>query len=326
MPIETATRRSRATAAACCILCATAANAQTYPEKPIRLIVAYAPGGNADTLARIISQRLGQMLEQQIIVENRPGANGAIGTEVAAKAAPDGYTLLFIASGHAINPGIYAKLAFDPIKDFAPISLVGSTPLILTITSALPARSVKELIAIARARPGELSYASAGNGSPGHLAGALFNSMGRVNIVHVPYKATQQAFIDLTTGQVQVMYPSMTAVLPHIKAGRLRGLAITAREHSALAPELPTMQQAGMPGYEATIWNGMLAPARTPASIVSKLNTSIVQIMQTQEVRDRIAALGADPATSTPAAFGKFIADEIAKWGKVIKEAGVHID
>lgn len=326
MPIETATRWSRATVAGCCILCAAAANAQTYPEKPIRLIVAYAPGGNADTLARIISQRLGQMLEQQIVVENRPGANGAIGTEVAAKAAPDGYTLLFIASGHAINPGIYAKLAFDPVKDFAPISLVGSTPLILTITSALPARSVKELIAIARARPGELSYASAGNGSPGHLAGALFNSMGRVNIVHVPYKATQQAIIDLTTGQVQVMYPSMTAVLPHIKSGRLRGLAITAREHSTLAPELPTMQQAGMPGYEATIWNGMLAPARTPAAIVAKLNTSIVQIMQTQEVRDRIAALGADPATSTPAAFGKFIADEIAKWGKVIKEAGVHID
>lgn len=324
MSIETIARRALA---ACICYCAVAgAQAQTYPEKPVRLIVPYAPGGNADTLARVISQRLGQLLEQQVIVDNRPGANALIGTELASKAPPDGYTLLFIASGHAVNPGVYPKLAFDPVKDFTPIGFVGSTPLILAVTGALPAKSVKDLLALARARPGELSYASAGNGSSAHLAGALFNSIGRVNILHVPYKATQQALIDVTTGQVQVTYPSTSALLPHMKAGKLRGLAVTSRERSALVPELPTMQQAGVPGYEATIWTGMLAPARTPQAIVTKLNSSILQVMQTREVSDRFAALGADSTTSTPAAFGKFISDEIVKWAKVIKEAGVRMD
>ena len=290
------------------------------------MIVPYAPGGNADTLGRIISQRLGQALEQQFIVENRAGASGVIGTEVAAKAAPDGYTLLFMSSVHAVNPGVYPKLPFDPIRDFAPIGLVGSTPLILTVTGALPAKSVKDLIALARARPGELSYGSGGNGSSAHLAGALFNSMAHVNIVHVPYKATQQTIIDAATGQIQVIYPSTTAVLSHIKAGRVRGLAITARERSTLVPELPTMREAGVPGYEATIWTGMLAPARTPAAVITKVNSTIVQQMQLREVRERFAALGADPVTSTPAAFGKFMADEIAKWGKVVKDAGVRIE
>lgn len=324
MSIETIAWRALA---ACMCYCAVAgAQAQTYPEKPVRLIVPYAPGGNADTLARVISQRLGQLLEQQVIVDNRPGANALIGTELASKAPPDGYTLLFIASGHAVNPGVYPKLAFDPVKDFTPIGLVGSTPLILAVTGALPAKSVKDLLALARARPGELSYASAGNGSSAHLAGALFNSIGRVNILHVPYKATQQALIDVTTGQVQVTYPSTSALLPHMKAGKLRGLAVTSRERSALVPELPTMQQAGVPGYEATIWTGMLAPARTPQAIVTKLNSSILQVMQTREVSDRFAALGADSTTSTPAAFGKFISDEIVKWAKVIKEAGVRMN
>jgi tripartite-type tricarboxylate transporter receptor subunit TctC len=290
------------------------------------MLVPYAPGGNADTLGRIISQSLGQALAQQFIVENRAGAGGVIGTDVAAKAAPDGYTLLFMSSVHAVNPGVYPKLPFDPIRDFTPIGLVGSTPLILTVTSALPAKSVKDLIALARARPGELSYGSGGNGSSAHLAGALFNSMTHVNIVHVPYKATQQTIIDVSTGQVQVIYPSTTAVLQHMKAGRVRGLAITSRERSALVPELPTMREAGVPGYEATIWTGMLAPARTPASIITKVNSTIVQQMQVREVRERFAALGAEPTTSTPAAFGKFVADEIAKWGKVVKDAGVKVE
>lgn len=326
MSIETRLPRSLAACIGCCALVSGFAQGQTYPEKPIRLIVPYAPGGNADTLARIISQGLGQTLEQQFIVENRAGASGVIGTEIVAKAAPDGYTLLFVSSGHAVNPGVYPKLAFDPIRDFTPIGLVGSTPLILAVTSALPAKSVKDLIALARARPGELSYGSGGNGSSAHLAGALFNSIARVNIVHVPYKATQQTIIDATTGQVQVIYPSTTAVLPHMKAGRVRGLAITARERSTLVPELPTMQQAGVAGYEATIWTGMLAPARTPAGVVTKLNSTINQVMQAREVRERFAGLGADPATSTPAAFGKFISDEIAKWSKVIKDSGVKIE
>lgn len=310
----------------CCALASGVAHAQTYPEKPIRLIVPYAPGGNADVLARLVSQHLGQALGQQMIVDNRPGANAVIGTEVASKAPPDGYTLLFVASGHAVNPSVYPKLGFDSIKDFTPIGLVGSTPLILAVTNALPAKSVKDLLAIARARPGELSYGSSGNGSSAHLAGALFNSMGRVNILHVPYRATQQAIIDVTTGRIQIMYPSTSALAPHMKSGKLRGLAVTSRERSALSPVLPTMEQAGVPGYEATIWTGMLAPARTPETIVTKLNSTIVQVMKTRDMGERFAALGADTTTSTPAAFGKFISDEIVKWGKVVREAGVKME
>ena len=309
-----------------CALMSSPAYAQTYPEKPVRVIVSYAPGGNADTLARIISQRLTQTLEQQFLVENRAGANGVIGTEIAAKAVPDGYTVLFISSGHAVNPSVYPKLTFDSIKDFTPIALVGSTPLILTVTGALPAKSVKDLIALARSRPRELSFGSSGNGSSAHLAGALFNSIAKVEMVHVPYRATQQVVIDAATGQVQVIYPSTTAVLPHMKSGRLRGLAITSRGRSKLAPELPTMQQAGVPGYEATIWTGMVAPARTPAAVISKLNASIVQVMQTPEVAERFAALGAEATTSTPAAFGEFIADEMVKWSRVIRESGVKVE
>lgn len=308
------------------VLASALAHAQTYPEKPVRMIVSYSPGGNADTLARMVSQRLAHMLEQPFVVENRPGANGVIGTEIAAKAIPDGYTLLFIASGHAINPSVYPKLSFDTVNDFTPIGLVGSTPLILTVTGALPAKSVKDLIALARARPRELTFGTSGNGSSAHLAGALFNSITQIEMVHVPYRGTQQVVIDAATGQVQIIYPSTTVVLPHMKSGRLRGLAITSRERSKLAPELPTMQQAGVPGYEATIWTGMVAPARTPATIISKLNASIVQIMQTREMVERFAALGADPTTSTPATFGKFIAEEIVKWRKVIREAGVKVE
>jgi tripartite-type tricarboxylate transporter receptor subunit TctC len=310
----------------CALLFSAAAASQAYPEKPIRLIVPFAAGGNADILARIIGQKLGETLGQQVIVDNRGGANGVIGTDLAAKAAPDGHTLLFIASGHAINPGLYAKLPFDPVRDFAAISLVGSTPLILAVNAALPAKTVKELIALAKRRPGELSYASQGNGSPGHLAGALLNNINKINILHVPYKSTAQAITDLTSGQVQVMYPSMTSVLPHIKAGKLRGLAITSRRRSALAPELPTMVESGVPGYEASIWNGMLAPAATPKAIITKLNAAVVRIIAIPEVKQRIAGLGADPMTSTPEEFGAFIAAEIKKWGKVIKDAGVRID
>jgi tripartite-type tricarboxylate transporter receptor subunit TctC len=310
----------------CVLVSAAHAQAPSYPEKPVRVIVGSAPGGNADIIARIVTNRLSQKFEQQFIVENRAGANGSIGTEVAAKARPDGYTLMYAASNHAINPSLLPKLAWDPVKDFTPIGLVSSTPLVLAVTSALPARSVQELIGLARAKPGGLTQASAGNGSPGHLAGVLFNRMSRVTMLHVPYKSTQQAMTDLTTGQVQVMYPSLTAVLPQIRAGKLRGLALTSRARSALAPELPTMQEAGLRGYEASIWNGMLAPARTPPEIVSRLETTLAQIMQTQDIKERFAALGADPLTSTSAEFGRLIADERAKWSRVIREGGVRVE
>jgi tripartite-type tricarboxylate transporter receptor subunit TctC len=313
-------------AAAVLAAAAGAAPAQEYPAKPVRMIVPFAAGGNADLIARIVSQKLGETLKQQFIVDNRAGANGVIGSDVAAKSPPDGYTLLFAASGHAINPGVYSKLPFDPVRDFAPVALVSSTPLTLAVTGSLPAKSVKQLISLARAQPGAMSYASQGNGSPGHLAGALLNQLAKVNIVHVPYKATTQALTDLTSGQVQVMYPSLTAVLPHVNAGRVRALAITTANRTKLAPELPTMTESGIVGYEASIWNGVLAPAGTPAAVVARLHGAIAAAVQAPEVRDRLLGAGADPSVKPPDVFGKLIVSEIAKWGRLIKEAGARID
>jgi len=300
--------------------------AQAYPSKPIRLIVPFAPGGNADILARVVGQKLGETLRQQVLIDNRAGANGIIGSDVAAKSPADGYTLLFVASGHAINPALYSKVPFDAVRDFAPIGRVSTTPMVLAVTNALPAKTVKEMVALARARPGVMSYASQGNGSPGHLSGVLLNTLAGIKVVHVPYKSTAQALIDLSSGEVQVMYPSLTSVLPHVKAGKLRALAITSSRRSQLAPALVTMDEAGIKGYEAGIWNGILAPAGTPESIVSMLNTALVGLLQARDVQDRIAGLGADVQSSTPAAFAAFIADEIRKWGKLVRDSGARLD
>lgn len=297
----------------------------TYPDRPVRLVVPYGAGGNADLQSRIIAQELREALGQPFVVDNRAGATGIIGTDIAAKATPDGYTLLFIASPHAITPGLVAKLPFDPVKDFAAITLVGSTPLIISVTPALPAKTIKELVALAKAKPGQLNYASA-RGGPGHLAGALFNSVTGVNIVYVPYKSTAQVLTDLMGGQVPLAYPSATSVLPHIKAGRVRGLAITGRQRSALAPELMMAAEAGLPGYEASIWSGMLAPARTPRPIIERLHTTLINILKRPEVKNRIIGLGADPMTSTSAEFAAFITAEIKKWGQVIKDSDVRAD
>ena len=317
--------RRLSTAAALFAVCA-GANAQNYPDKPVRMIVPYAAGGNADLLARVVAQKLGEMFAQQIIIDNRAGANGVIGTELLAKAAPDGYTLGFIASGHSINPGMYSKMPFDPIRDFAPIAQTSSTPIIIAVTAALPAKTVKALAALAKARPGELSYASQGNGSPGHLAGALFNSMNGITIVHIPYKSTSQAITDLSSGQVQMMYPSATSILPHIKAGRLRAVAIATKQRSALAPDIPTAAESGLPGFEAGIWNGVMAPAGTAPAIIEKLHAAIAKILQSPDTRERILVMGADPAISTPAEFSAFIAAELKKWTKVIKDSGAKLD
>lgn len=317
--------RRLATAAALFAVCA-GANAQNYPDKPVRMIVPYAAGGNADLLGRVVAQKLGEMFAQQIIIDNRAGANGVIGTELLAKAAPDGYTLGFIASGHSINPGMYSKMPFDPIRDFAPVAQTSSTPIIIAVTAALPAKTVKALAALAKARPGELSYASQGNGSPGHLAGALFNSMNGITIVHIPYKSTSQAITDLSSGQVQMMYPSATSILPHIKAGRLRAVAIATKQRSALAPDIPTAAESGLPGFEAGIWNGVMAPAGTAPAIIEKLHAAIAKIIQSPDTRERILVMGADPAISTPAEFSAFIAAELKKWTKVIKDSGAKLD
>jgi tripartite-type tricarboxylate transporter receptor subunit TctC len=303
----------------------TGALAQNYPEKSVRMIVPYAAGGNADLLARVVSQKLAEGYGQQFIIDNRAGANGVIGTELLAKAAPDGYTLAFTASGHSINPGMY-KVPYDPIRDFAPIAQTSSTPILIAVTAALPAKNVKMLVALAKSRPGDLSYASQGNGSPGHLAGALFNSMNGVNIVHIPYKSTAQAITDLTSGQVQMMYPSATSIIPHVKAGRLRAVAIATKQRSALAPDIPTAAESGLPGFEAGIWNGLLAPAHTPPAVIDKLYASVAKIIQSPDTRERILGMGADPALSTPAEFSAFIAAELKKWTKVIKDSGAKLD
>ena len=316
----------RLATAAVLLLAGASAHAQpNYPEKPIRMIVPYAAGGNADLLGRVVAQKLGEAFSQQVIIDNRAGANGVIGTELLARAAPDGYTLAFTASGHSINPGMY-KVSYDPIRDFAPIAQTSSTPILIAVTAALPAKTVKALAALAKSRPGDLSYASQGNGSPGHLAGVLFNSMNGINVVHIPYKSTSQAITDLTSGQVQMMYPSATSILPHVKAGRLRAVAIAAKTRSALAPEIPTAAESGMTGFEAGIWNGVLAPANTPAAIIDKLHSAIARIIQSSDVRERILGMGADPAISTPAEFSAFIAAELKKWTKVIKDSGAKPD
>jgi tripartite-type tricarboxylate transporter receptor subunit TctC len=319
-------RTTRRLAAAALLACCAGATAQNYPEKSIRMIVPYAAGGNADLLARVVSQKLGEAFAQQIIVDNRAGANGVIGTELLAKAAPDGYTLAFTASGHSINPGMYARIPYDPIRDFAPICQTSSTPILIAVTAALPAKNVKALVALAKSRPGDLSYASQGNGSPGHLAGALFNSINGVNIVHIPYKSTAQAITDLTSGQVQMMYPSATSIIPHVRAGRLRAVAIATKQRSALAPDIPTAAESGLPGFEAGIWNGMLAPAGTSAAIIEKLHATVAKIIRSADTRERILGMGADPVISTPAEFSAFIAAELKKWTKVIKDSGAKLD
>ena len=300
-----------------------AAQAQaTYPDRPVRLVVPSAPGGNADLLSRIIAQKLRETLGQPFVADNRPGAGAVIGTDIVAKATPDGYTLLFPSTTHAITPGLIAKLPFDPVKDFAAISLVGSTPMIISVTPTLPAKTIKELVALAKANPGQLNYASVGG--PTHFAGVLFNTVTGAKIEHVPYKGQSQAFPDLMSGQVQLMFPSATSVLPFIKAGKIRALAITSRQRSAIAPDLMTAIEAGLPGYEAGIWNGILAPARTPQAIIARLHATLVNILKTRDVRESIVVRGADPMTSTPAEFEAFITAEIKKWGQVIKDSGAQ--
>jgi tripartite-type tricarboxylate transporter receptor subunit TctC len=309
------------------VLCSAAAShAQEYPVKPIRLIVPYAPGGNGDIQARIFGQKLGEAFGQQVIVDNRAGANGVIGTELVAKSPPDGYTLAFVASGHAINPGIYAKLPFNPLRDFAAVARVSAAPNMVVVTNTLPAKTVKQLVALARARPGQMSFASAGNGSPGHLSGALLNTLAGINIVHIPYKATAQALTDLISGQVQLMYPTLTSAMPHVKSGKVRALAVTTRNRSPLAPDLPTVIESGIADYETTQWNGVIAPAGTPAAVVARLNGALVKSAQAPDVRERLAALGVDPFPSTPEEFQRFIAAEIEKWGRIIKASGARVE
>jgi tripartite-type tricarboxylate transporter receptor subunit TctC len=304
------------------------AHAQTYPipSKPIKIVVPTSPAGGNDAMARIIAQKLNERLKQPVIVENKAGANGAIGTEFVARAAPDGYTILFgYIATHGINPAL-SKVPYDPVKDFAPITEVAEAQGVLVVTPSLAAKSVKELIAEAKAKPGKLSYASAGNGTAPHIAGELFKQMTGTDILHVPYKGSGPAVTDTLAGTTQMMFPSLVAASGHIKSGKLRGLAVTGKKRSPLFPELPTIAESGVPGFEVVQWYGLFAPARTPKEIVEKLNREIVLVMKDPDTAKKFAAQGADIVTGSPEQLGTLVQSELAKWGKFIKEAKITAD
>lgn len=303
------------------------ASAQQYPVKPIRMIVPSTPGGGPDLMARAIAQKLSETLGRQVVVEARPGAGGIIGSEYVAKSPPDGYTLIMGNAGsHSVNPSLYRKLPYDPQRDFAPVSLVSSAPNILIVHPSLPVKSVKDLIAIARARPGDLTFGSGSNGSTAHLSGELFRTMAKVNMVHVPFKGAPAAVIGVMTGEVSLAILNLPPALPHVKSGKLNALGVSTAKRSPAVPDLPTIAEAGLPGYEATAWFGVLAPAGTPAGIVTRLNTEIVQGLNSADVRKRIAADGGEVIGSTPEEFAAVMKRDIAKWAKVVALSGARVD
>lgn len=303
----------------------TAAAAQNYPTRPIRIVVVSTPGGSVDTMARSIGPKLAERWSQQVLVDNRPGAGGAIAAEIVAKAPPDGYTLIMgTVASFATNVSLRKSLPYDPVRDFAPISLVATQNLMLLIHPSIPAKSVKELVALAKKQPGKLTFASAGNGTGGHLSGELFKMLAGIDILHIPYKGVAPALVDVVSGQVSMTFASIISAMPQVKNSRLRPLAVTGAQRSPAAKELPTMIEAGVKGYESATWYGLLAPAGTPADIVTKLNTEVVAILKSPEMYDRLSREGADPVGNSSAEFARHIQTEIEKWRKVIKAAGIQ--
>jgi len=302
------------------------AAAQQYPDRPLRLVIGFPPGGAMDILGRIAAQRLTDALGQQMVVDNRSGAGGMIATEIAARSAPDGYTLHFVSLPHVINPHLYKKVNYDAVRDFAPVAQFVSVSLALVVHPSLPVNSVPELVALAKARPGQLNYASAGSGSSGHLAMELFKTMAGTNIAHIPYKGTGPLLIDVLAGQVPVTVASLVGLIPQIQAGRLRALGVTSARRSAVMPDMPTIAEAGVPGYDVTQWFGMVAPAATPVAVISRLNGEMNKMLAMPEVRKILAARGADPAGGSAADFAALIRKEDAKWAKVVKDSGARVD
>ncbi len=301
--------------------------AQDWPAKPIRFIAPNLPGGPTDILARLVGQKLAESLGQPVVIDNRAGAAGNIGTEAAAKSPPDGYTL--VTGNNATfgaNVSLYKRLGFDPVRDFTPVVLVATQPNILVVHPSLPVASVKELVALAKARPGQLNYSGSGMGAAAHLAAELFKSMTATSIVHIPYKSAAPALTDLIAGETQLMFATSLSVMPHIKANRVRALGVTTARRSRFLPDLPTIAEAGVPGFEASTWHGVLVPAGTPGAIVDRLSTEINRALQLADVRDRLAAMGAEVAGGTPKEFADHIQREIPKWAKLIKTIGVQLD
>jgi len=306
------------------VLAAPAA-AQEYPIRPVRILVPFPPGGGTDILARLLAQKLTESLGQQVIVDNRSGAGGKTGTEIAVKAAPDGQTILMVSASYAVNAAIY-RLGFDPVRDLAPVAQMALVPFVLVAHPSLPAGNMKELIALARAKPGQLNYASTGNGSSPHLAGELLTMMTDTRMVHVPYKGGGPALTDVLAGQVQLLFNTVVQSLPHIKSGRLKPIAVGSLKRSSALPQVQTIDESGVTGYDVTNWFGVLAPGRTPQSIVTRLNKDIVQHLQGADFRSRLATEGAEPVSGTPAEFGQLIRADIEKYTRVVKAAGIRIE
>ena len=309
--------------AALCVVSGVAQAADTYPSRPIRMIVAYPPGGGTDQVGRVMADQLSQTLGQNVVVDNRGGATGNIGTELAARAVPDGYTLLMgNVAPNAVNVSLFKKLGFDPVKDFAPVSLVAVTPNILVTNPSIPVKTVKELIAYAKAKPGALNFPSAGVGSSSHLAGEMLKSMTGISMVHIPFKGGGPALVAVIAGEVQIMFATMPAAMPHVKSGKVKPVAVTTAKRSQAMPDLPTIAESGVKGYEASTWYGLLAPARTPQAIVTRLHGDTVKI-HAGPTRQRLEVQGFEPEGGTPAEFTAYIKSEIIKWAKVIKDAGI---
>lgn len=303
-----------------------AAGAEDYPNRPLRFIVPFPPGGGADTLARIVAQKLGDAWGQQIVIDNRAGAGGNVAAELAAKAPADGYTIFQGNVAHAISVGLYKKLSYDLVKDFVPVTQLASIPFMLVVNPALPANSVKELIELVKAKPGQLNYASSGNGGPSHLAMELFKSMTGTDIRHIPYKGASPAATDLIAGQVQMMFFTLAAALPYVHSGRLRALAVASTKRVPAVADLPTVAEAGVPNFEASTWFGVLVPVGTAERIVTKLHAGMVTTLELPDVKERLANQGFEPVGSSPAQFGKYIKAEIPKWASVVKSSGARID
>ena len=299
--------------------------AQNYPVRPVRLIIPFAAGGGSDIIGRMVGQKLSENLGVQVTPDNRPGASGIIGMDLVAKSPPDGYTIAIISTGHVVNPSVYRKMPFDTLNDLAPITLVATTSLMITVPASLPVKSLKELVALAKRRPGELNYASSGNASAQHLATELFKKTADINMVHVPYKGGAPALVDLVAGQVQVMFCSPSA-MPYVKAGRLRVLAYGGQKRSTVLPEVPTIAESGYPNYEAVEWWGMYAAAKTPPAIVGRLNAEIGKVLNLPDIRQRLAEIGFDAAPTSVEQFDKFQRAEHAKWGKVARDSGIRVD
>lgn len=299
--------------------------AQDYPNRPIRFIVPFAPGGGSDMVARVVAQRMTETLGQQVVVDNRAGAGGRIGAEMAVRAAPDGYTLIMVSPSYAISPSLY-KVPYDAVNDISAIALVDTSPYIVVVHPAVPAKNINELIALAKAKPGTLNFGSSGTGAILHLATELFKMMAGVNMVHIPYKGTGPALTDLLGGQIQMLLGSSVAVMPHIKGGKLRALAVTERKRMAALPDLPTVAESGIPGYDVTLWHGVLGPKGLPKQLVTRWNKEINRIIQTQEMKDRFANEGLEPAPGTPENFAEVLKRDVERWKQVVREANVKAE